>query len=358
MDLELFESLSKYPFIYEGKFHDTIELRQNKTCVDKCKEKDCLQLFLKDATKTEYICSKGYDNQLIIIGGVKFIINGLIYTNNTIVPKGRKVVREAWVVDREAVQLFVKKLEEIEKHLVTRENETTLKNFTIFHDFKTSMNIFFTCTQDIISNLQGNTFEEKLKGSGKSYQDLYHSLRLITSQLRMIDIIINPTSIGYGNKKLINIYQLFEKMKFLFTHIASKKREVGIRIITDEWVKDSYCYDSIEFIPLILLDNAIKYSAPDSDIEIKFEQSFRSVKVIVRSIGPVVSDKNKDKIFDKFFRDEGAIEFSKDGLGIGLWVAQQILDAHNSKLFYFKNLNETRLIGLNVFEFNLETVQL
>ena len=355
MDLELFQSLAKYPFVYNGNSYDSIELKQNKTCT-KCKEKECISHLADKSNQTEYVCTKDYDNILLRIGQVNFIINGLIYQTNRTIPIGRKEVRKEWIVDRDDVLLFCKKILEIEKYLILRENETTLRNFTIFHDFKTSMNIFFTCTQTIIDNLPGNSFEEKLKGGSKSYQDLYHSLSLITSQLRMIDIFINPTSISYGNKKTINIYQLFEKMKFLFTYLALKKRDVSIKIINEEWVKDSLCYDSIEFIPLILLDNALKYSAPDSDIEIKIEQGYRSAKVSVKNIGPFVPEENKDKIFEKFFRDESAKLYAKEGLGIGLWIAQQILEAHGSKLYYYKDLKETRPIGLNIFEFDLPTL--
>lgn len=355
MDLELFKKLSKYPFIFEGNFYNSIELEQNKTCIDKCKEKDCLQLQSKSINNTEFICSKGFNNLLLIIGELKFILNGLIYKTNQKIPQGRKDARKDWVVDQQSIFSCVNNIQEIEKHLVQCMNETLVKNFSMFHDFKTSMTILFTCTQDIINKLSGDTFIEKLESSDKSYKDLYNALELITSQLRMVDVIINPKSIVFGNKKVINIYRLFEKIKILFGHLSTKKRDVNIKLISEIWVDDSNCYESIEFIPLILLDNALKYSAPDSDIEIKFEQNQRNVKVSVKSIGPFVSDENKERIFDKFFRDKSAESFSKDGIGMGLWIAQQILKAHNSKIYYYKDLRETRPIGLNIFEFDLQT---
>jgi len=169
----------------------------------------------------------------------------------------------------------------------------------------------------------------------------------------MIDVIINPKSIEFGKKKVINLYRLFEKIKILFKHLALKKRDVSINLIAMERIKDCMCYESIEFIPLILLDNALKYSVADSVIEIKLEQSYNKVKVMVKSIGPFVSEKNKEKIFEKFFRDESAEGFSNQGMGMGLWIAQQILKAHQSKLFYYKDPKETRAIGLNIFEFDL-----
>lgn len=353
MDLELIASVSKYPFIVENKFYDSIELKQNKTCIDKCKEKDCLSILNIETNHFEYNCSKGYDNMLHIINDFKFITNGLIYKENKKIPQGRKDVRQEWITNKDSVLIFSKKIQEIENHLMKRNNETMEKNFSMFHDFKTSMSIFFNCTQDIINKLPGNTFIEKLENSDSSYKDLYNSLELITSQLRMVDVIINPKSIIFGNKKKVNMYRLFEKIKILFNHLSTKKKDINIKLISESYVGDCECYESIEFIPLILLDNALKYSVSDSDIEIKFEQHFGIIKVIVKNIGPIVSDENTEKIFEKFVRDSSGESFSKEGMGMGLWIAQQILIAHNSKLHYHKDPKGTKLIGLNIFEFEL-----
>lgn len=353
MDVELLKSVSKYPFITDDSFQDSIELKQNKTCVEKCKEKDCLSLFSKESNLSEYNCSKGYDNLLHIVGDFKYITNGLIYKTNKVIPQGRKDVRKEFIVDKESVLIFSNKIQEIENHLTKRNNETMEKNFSMFHDFKTSMSIFFNCTQDIINKQPGTSFIDKLEKSDSSYKDLYNSLELITSQLRMVDVIINPKSIVFGNKKTINIYRLFEKIKILFGHLSTKKRDINIKLSSETYISDCECYESIEFIPLILLDNALKYSVAETDIDIKFEQNNGVIKVIVKNIGPIVSDENKDKIFEKFVRDKSGETFSKEGMGMGLWIAQQILIAHNSKLHYHKDPKGSKAIGLNIFEFDL-----
>lgn len=357
MDNELIKTLSKYPFIIEREFNDSADLKQNKTCIEKCKEKDCLDLLNSNNNLKEYICSKGYNNILSIVGEIKFIINGLIFHDNTTVPLGRKDVRKEWLVNRDEVILFVKKINEIELHLEKRINETTEKNFSMFHDFKTSMSIFFSCTQDIINNLEGSSFTEKLENSDKSYKDLYNSLDLITSQLGMVDVILNPNSIKFGSKKPINLYKLFDKIKALFGHLSTKKRDINIRLSSEIRVDDCYCYESIEFIPLILLDNALKYSVSESNIDIKFEQHYGVIKVIVKNIGPLVNEENINNIFEKFFRDESGKKFSKEGTGMGLWIANKILEAHDCKLEYYKNPKDVGPIGLNIFEFELPIVK-
>jgi K+-sensing histidine kinase KdpD len=358
MNLELFASITKYPFVHNNEYINSKELAQNKTCIEKCKKKDCLVFYEnKSENALEYLCSKGYNNISITFPDFKCFINGVIFENNSIVPKGRKEARLDWIIKKSSLNGFIEKLLDIERHIEKIVLETTEKNFSMFHDFKTSMTIFFNCTQDIINKLPGNSFLEKLENSDKSYRDLYNSLELITSQLGMIDVILNPNRIEFGNKKRINLYQLFEKIKILFSHLSEKKQDISIKLISENWVDDCYCYDSIEFIPLILLDNALKYSVKDSEIEIKFEQRHDTLKVIVKNIGPLVLDGNEKKIFEKFFRDDFAKTFSKEGIGMGLWIAQQILLKHDSELIYYKDRKETRPIGLNIFEFDIKIIR-
>jgi len=358
MDLELFLSLSKFPFIYENQFFDSPELKQNKTCIEKCSNQDCKILNEEFINLKEHVCHKGYNNILFSIGQEKFIINGLIYNTNKTVPIGRKDARREFIIDKESVILFNSKIIKIEDYILKRINETTEKNFSMFHDFKTAMNIIYTCTQDLINKQEGANFYEKLKNCDWSLKDLYDSLDLITSQLGMMDIILNPSSITFGEKRFINVYRLFDKMTKLFRHL-SKKNNVAIELknIDDKYIADSLCYESIEFIALILLDNALKYSAIYSTIYVEISKIPNNrVKVKIKNIGPLVNDENKEKIFEKFFRDESAKDFSKEGIGLGLWTAQKILEAHDSKIFYFKGSPNHSGIGLNIFEFDLVTI--
>ncbi|WP_426670911.1 sensor histidine kinase [Mucilaginibacter sp. McL0603] len=358
MDLELFTSLSKYPFIYGEKLFDSQELKQNKTCTEKCLQKDCKLLNEKTANLQEYICNKGYNNILFLIGQDKFIINGIIFENNTSVPVGRKEVRKEYIFDRQVILLFNLKIKKIEEYILEKINVATEQNFSIFHDFKTAMNIIYRCTHDLINKEPGANFYEKLENCDISLKDLYDSLDLITSQLGMMDTIINPSSITFGEKREINLYKLFDKITKLFRHLSIKNKVIIVlKNIDGQYIRDSRCYESIEFIALILLDNALKYSAPNSTIEVELSRLNRNkVKVKIKNIGPLVSDENKERIFEKFFRDDSAKNFSKEGIGIGLWVAQKILEAHGSKLCYYKGSTSNYGIGLNIFEFDLETI--
>ncbi len=214
MDLELFKTISRYPFINDGEFFDSIELAQNKTCVEKCKDPVCKEYFTKNGGENQFLCPKGFDCFLIDIEKERYILNGLIKKTNRSILQTRREAREAWIVNEDAVNIFINKIFAINKHILYRENESVIKNFSMFHDFKTSMNIFFHCTHDIINKLPGKDFEDKLDQCEKVYKDLFNSLQLITSQLGMMDVIINPKSISFGTLREISISNYFTKSNY------------------------------------------------------------------------------------------------------------------------------------------------
>jgi signal transduction histidine kinase len=77
-----------------------------------------------------------------------------------------------------------------------------------------------------------------------------------------------------------------------------------------------------------LIDNALKYSPPDSAVRVEWdEQDGRaSIRVIDQGVG--IPRAEQHAIFEKFVRGRSAIETNVAGTGVGLAMVQQILRAH------------------------------
>jgi two-component system, OmpR family, sensor histidine kinase KdpD len=74
-----------------------------------------------------------------------------------------------------------------------------------------------------------------------------------------------------------------------------------------------------------LLDNAVKYSPPASTIEIDAAGG-RTVEIVVRNSGPAIPERERDRVFERFYRGSQARRIP--GTGIGLTIVQQIAQAH------------------------------
>ena len=76
-----------------------------------------------------------------------------------------------------------------------------------------------------------------------------------------------------------------------------------------------------------LLDNALKYSAPNSTISVRAKESEGMVTISVRDHGPGLTELEQSRVFDKFYRghqNRSAVQ----GTGMGLAITKEILEAH------------------------------
>lgn len=79
---------------------------------------------------------------------------------------------------------------------------------------------------------------------------------------------------------------------------------------------------------IILLDNAMKYSSEQTQITLRVAKVKTHLVLEVRDEGCGISDDDKQKIFDRFFRVDKARSRSQGGLGLGLSLALAIVRQH------------------------------
>ena len=87
----------------------------------------------------------------------------------------------------------------------------------------------------------------------------------------------------------------------------------------------------------ILFDNAIKYTDDDGVISVMATSTDRYLIFRVADNGPGISDEDKKKIFDRFYRVDKARTRQKGGFGLGLSLAKQIVDAFKGSIYVKDN---------------------
>ena len=81
-----------------------------------------------------------------------------------------------------------------------------------------------------------------------------------------------------------------------------------------------------------LIGNAIKFSPQGGRIEVSFYDDNKNVYCQVSDNGPGILHTEKEKIFQKFHQSETDRNLKKQGWGLGLSIAQEIVHAHGGDI--------------------------
>jgi len=98
---------------------------------------------------------------------------------------------------------------------------------------------------------------------------------------------------------------------------------------------------------LIAIDNAIKYSHPDSAVEIELWAEGRQAVIQVRSRGDTIPAEDLPYVFERFYR--GCHVDAKGGSGLGLSIAKWIVEKHGGTIAL-----DSRADGLTQLEIRLQ----
>jgi len=118
--------------------------------------------------------------------------------------------------------------------------------------------------------------------------------------------------------KFYKIFKAYEKFGLV------KKKQLKFNFNSQK-VPTVDTYEVFDFIPYILLENAVKYSPVGAEIDIDIKKSDSFIVVEIGSFGPALEADEKGKIFEKSFRGKVALEMGIKGQGLGLYHLKQAI---------------------------------
>lgn len=147
-------------------------------------------------------------------------------------------------------------------------------------------------------------------------------LTLSGSDSHRFSIQIKPVEL---DTLLMNAYEAFEPLA------KDKSIALSIRLPESALPLCSADPERISQVISILLHNAISYTPEHGEITLFLSHNKEHFYISVRDNGIGISDEDKKRIFDRFYRAEKS-RSTKGHFGLGLSIAYEIIKAHNGNI--------------------------
>jgi two-component system phosphate regulon sensor histidine kinase PhoR len=112
----------------------------------------------------------------------------------------------------------------------------------------------------------------------------------------------------------------------------AEDKKITISPDCDENISARFDATLLEQAVVNLLDNAIKYSEPESTIHLKAHQNNSEINISVEDQGMGIAKKHLPRLFERFYRVDKARSRKMGGTGLGLAIVKHIAHAHGGNV--------------------------
>lgn len=214
------------------------------------------------------------------------------------------------------------------------------------HELKTPLSII-TANYDVLMSSQEETIKSQMKWFGYLKIGTDRMAKLINDLLSLAKI----ESIDFSVKKCqYNISStVHDVISLMEASAAEKGIKLSLQIESDIYLKGDN--EKVSQIVSILMDNAIKYTNENGEIDLFLSKSKRQVQFTIKNSGKGITKQELPKIFDRFYRGDPSRSQESGGFGLGLSIAKSIIDSMGGQISATSIENES-----TTFTFTLELI--
>jgi signal transduction histidine kinase len=159
----------------------------------------------------------------------------------------------------------------------------------------------------------------------QSTEELNH---FITSVLELTKVESDRVVLNLESK---DVNQIVER---LVERFEPQSKSMDIRLVTDLEPLFPIRLDSslISKVLTNIIDNAMKYSAPGSEVTIKTTDHGETIEISVKDQGIGLSEDELDSLFTRFYRAKNDQTTKVAGTGLGLYLTKFFVEAHSGRV--------------------------
>ena len=252
---------------------------------------------------------------LLILGLSLTILAGAVYVGTSIVQRrAQRHLEESMVEADRSRQRFLRRLD---------------------HEIKNPL----TGLQAALANLrESGSQQERERAARNADRAVERLARLLADLRKLSDLAERPVE-----RLPVDVPQLLEEMiDAAHAHPAYAERPITLMITRVPWNLPPVTGDR-DLLGLAiynLIENALKFTSANDSVEVRAREDGRAIIVEVADTGPGIAPEDLQSVFEELYRGTNAR--GVEGSGLGLALAQRIVDLHGGQISVRSHQTEPR----------------
>jgi signal transduction histidine kinase len=239
---------------------------------------------------------------------------------------------------------------------ISRKQQIEFKNqflSHVSHELRTPLTCIHQYASLLFDGLSG-------PNSPEQRDHLQIILRSVNQLHAMIRDLLEATRAESGKLRIeprcLAIVELVRQAIAMVRPLAANKR-ISVELETAGHIPLVYADpDRVLEVLINLLDNAIKFTSPEGSVTVKLsmqETDSEFAYISVADTGKGISPEALPLIFERLYQDSDSIDENRSGLGLGLYIAKELVNLHGGRIWVASQLGEG-----TTFTFNLPVYSL
>jgi signal transduction histidine kinase len=282
-----------------------------------------LMVWLEYTGFLKHYCLKGFvlddlhANKIYILG-VSFVFISTLYL-------------AAYMASSISVRLRQREKSLKEANLLLEEKDRIKSEYVlrVSHDIKEHLAAVQSCLEPVVSGITGAL------SSGQ--KDLLQRAEERTNKLLFfVKALLEITRIKLSKNIEMGYFSFKNTVDNAIAFVEAKAKAKGIEIDLRMDSGIDLIYGAqiyIEETIANILANAVKYTAENGKISLDIKDRQETLLIQISDTGMGIPRDEILKVFDEFYRARNAKEIERDGTGLGLSMAKQVVDRHHGKIW-------------------------
>lgn len=178
--------------------------------------------------------------------------------------------------------------------------------------------------------------------------------------INLVENVLNAAKIDLDSEFVLKEINLLNLINNIADILKINYKDKKFKITSGKILNSMGDKDKLEQVFVNIIENACKYSSLDKlnkpvEIKIELKECFKKdFNVIsVKNYGSFIEEKDREKVFEKFYRVENYLTSSAQGSGLGLYIAKTLIEKMGGKIEINSNDEENFtefLVYVPVFE--------